>query len=143
VQSHEPIRPAALLGEAVDRQRRRRRREDRVVGQQLVQLAEQLDLGVVVLDDRLDDEAAVGEVVQLGRYDVVGVDLAARLVRRPVGARPEGDAAAGVGELREAECDGAAPEDAQLLWVGLFCGMVRALTLGGAPAQGAVNRPDR
>ena len=42
--------------------------EDGVVLADVVELAEELLLDVEVLDDRLDDEVAVGEVVQVARW---------------------------------------------------------------------------
>jgi hypothetical protein len=67
-----------------DRKRRRVAGEDGVLGNDLVQLAEQLHLLGEALDDRLDDDVAVAQFVEVGaeaqaaadRVDVVVTELA-------------------------------------------------------------------
>jgi hypothetical protein len=97
----EAIRPAAVGGERVDRQRGRGRGEHGVRSEQRVELAQQPGLRVVVLDDRLNDERALREVLaRIGHLDA-GVEPVARLVRRLRRARAQQHPAMGRGDRRE------------------------------------------
>jgi len=85
------------------RQSRRVRREDRIRADDPLELGEELELRAEVLDDRLDDEVAVGEIGQVGRQRKLAerrvalrrshlllVDLPLQEVRDPVVSfRPE------------------------------------------------------
>lgn len=67
VQTHEVLGALRGGGHVTDGQRRGVRREDRVLGADLVERREQLALDLEVLDDRLDDQIAVAHVGELGR----------------------------------------------------------------------------
>ncbi len=63
----DPLGALGRLGDLVDRNRRRVRREDRVRPRDPVELGKGLPLRPELLDDRLDHEIAVGEILELGR----------------------------------------------------------------------------
>ena len=91
MEAGDALRRAAAGGDRRHRQRRRVRREQAGIGDDRFEVAEQLALGVEILDDRLDDDLAVGEILQrIG--DVQPRDGGLRVI----GAEP-----ALLGELRE------------------------------------------
>ena len=120
VEADEAVGPPGRLRERLDRERRRGGRDDRVAGQQLVELGEVGRLRVGVLDDRLDDERRARQLRQIGvDLDAVLVvvgelgDALVRALRRRLAARPQGDLSVLDRDSREARRDGAASCDAQ------------------------------
>ena len=65
VDAADELGPRGLHRELDDRERRGVGREDRVAPRQSVELREERLFDGEVLDDRLDDEVAVGEVLEL------------------------------------------------------------------------------
>ena len=96
MQAEEALGPPAGLGEALDRQRRGGAGEDRLGAEDPVQLGEQPGLDLVILDDRLDDEARGGEGARVGHdLDVLttacgggALDLGSEAGERPLDGRP-------------------------------------------------------
>ena len=66
VDAAHAVGPAGLHRHLDHGQRRRVGGEDRVVAADAVELAEEVLLGVEVLDDRLEHEVAVGELAEVG-----------------------------------------------------------------------------
>jgi hypothetical protein len=121
LQPEDALRHARARGEIADAERRRRRREigvRRGVGER----GEQLDLGVELFLDRLDDQVAIREIGGIGGHldaiPVAAVDLARealdgllRSPRRSVASRQEADLAERAPRGREAARDRPRPGD--------------------------------
>jgi hypothetical protein len=67
VHADHAFRPLRGLGDLRDRERGGVRREDRVRPADSLELGKEPPLRLQLFDDRLDDEVAVGQVVELGR----------------------------------------------------------------------------
>jgi len=125
VQADEALLGAAGVGQALDRQRRRRAGDEGVVVGHVPEVAEETGLDLLVLADRLDDRGHLAERVEVGLHPHVGgVDLvlqepadgedaAPRSRGRAVRTRPEDDLAVPGGNRREAAGDGPAARYAE------------------------------
>jgi hypothetical protein len=125
VQADEAVLRARGPGEALDRQRRRRARQQRVVAGDHAEVAQDAGLDLLVLADRLDDGRGLAERVEIGLHaHVGGVDLAAqapadrvhaaaRALCRAVGSRPQHDLAVARRRRCEAARDRAAARYAE------------------------------
>ena len=67
MQPNDSVGTARSCRHLDDRERRRVRGEDRVLGADLVQFLEHAILDLDILDDRLDDEIAVAKIIELSR----------------------------------------------------------------------------
>ena len=96
VQAHEPVLPAAVPRQPLDRQRRGGAREDGLALHDAVELRQQTRLHVVVLHHRLHHECRLSQLLRVGHHlHVRRVHARARPAQRPLDLSPRAPRRAG------------------------------------------------